>query len=198
VTSLIEALEALERLWSEQGAPVKDLLQPGLDSRAMDDLRHRVPTPPHEEVRVLLAWHDGVRDQVSGERPSDRDVGPCGFELLNSAAAVNVIMRKSRLADRLASEFERPRSQFWQDDWFPIAVRNAGESTLVIDGTDGSVKCVYWQDGDSPSTVSSDLFELVSLWKRLLAEGYWKWMHDGWRLLRPLPTELSPEVTFIL
>lgn len=57
---------------------------------------------------------------------------------------------------------------------------------------------MYWQDGDSPYTVASDLLELVCLWNRLLVDGYWGWLKDGWSLLLPLPPELPLEVRFVL
>jgi cell wall assembly regulator SMI1 len=103
-------------------------LPPPFDfSQPMAD-HYPLQTPVSEQIRLSLRCHDGTGDFAIVDMPND-----ASYVLLSVEAALEV---RGLQRDVMESERATSGSEWWSDEWWPIA-DNGGGDLLVVDCSDG-------------------------------------------------------------
>lgn len=159
----------------QQGAPLVDLLQPGLTEAEMDDRTRPLGVTLPDEARLWWGWHDGVAVEHYGNDPQRE------------------IAVKAAGSGGYPPDWGDP-DYWWHPQWFPITESISG-STVACDcsvrpGEPTPIRAVSWgtkEDSDVP--VARSFGEMVEWWLEAFDTGAWRydrtqqtWVYS-WELL---------------
>ncbi len=175
----MDQLRKLERLLTEQEAPVVERLQPPVSPVAIAALESEFGLTLPDELRLWWEWHNGT-DVKPHERAVKASIGPL-FEFLGAEEALKV----TRESQELAREIDPDEPEvYWGSTWLAI-------------GNDGRVACDLAVNPDAPvpvldvdyhkvaqpgAIVAKSLGEMVAWWIEALETGAWHYDdgHDRW------------------
>ncbi len=199
----VELLEALAARWQAIGAPVADLLQPGLSDEEMDHLTEPLGLHVPYEARVWWGWHDGA---PSDRKPFQREISGAGWKFFSLSRAVQEAEVQRRRAEDIAGSREEAERILWRWAWLPLSDDYHG-GVIYVDGTadpDEGPTPIYYTEpeigtrrADRPSARSFG--EMVTWWIEAFDDGIYGydaeqqcWTYDFERL------SLEREKTFIV
>ena len=174
-------LGELETQWRRHGAPIVDLLRPGISPDEVDGLAapHGLVVPP--ELKVLWNWHDGA--VLPAHSPQTvRSVGPA-YEFLSAAECFEQYEFNRSVHAHSPAPDEMPE-MYWHKSWLPFMTADAQRLYVDCDrpltlSWWSPVRLVSWEweafDVDRAISVS----HMVSAWVWLLAQDYYRWDIDA-------------------
>lgn len=172
---LITELGALERRWAERGAPVDEMLLPGLPSEDVQRAAAGIHDP-HPDVVTWFGWHNGSRfEHWITAAPSGRLLTP-----LDDALELRQILLDQQTELRTLGIAPDDADPFAQT-WLPVATtRDASGFTIATDLVTGEVyrhdngpgSEIYPQDN---LRIADNLASLVSMWCAELDRGSYIW-----------------------
>jgi SMI1/KNR4 family protein SUKH-1 len=189
-----DLLDELRQRLVAQGAPVVDLLRPGLGDEELDATLQEIGLQPSSEARVWWGWSGGV--PASAVRFSDeRSVGP-GRDFFEPAEALELYRQVRQIAEQLAADAstfalgtDRATADWWwQPGWLPITTNGAGTTIAcdcsVPDGKPSPMYAVNWGARENFYEPSASSFgEMLTWWLEALDSGAWRYESDDarWR-----------------
>jgi cell wall assembly regulator SMI1 len=174
-------LEEFEDRLRSQGAPIVDVLRPGLTDDEMQQLVGPLGLRLPREARCWWAWHDGT---VVGAPMIARYLGP-GWMALSLDDAVRDCV-SSREIEAEAREIEEAagedREDWWRHGWLPLV--HPGGGSFAIDtgvGEDEPVPVYRYHSDTQPGAPDlASIGDLVTIWIDALDSGAWQWEpNDG-------------------
>lgn len=171
--NLVDLLTALEEEWRRQGAPIADLLAPGLTDQDIDALVDPVGLRLPQELRVWWRWHDGLA-HVPDAWP-EGSIGPGDWHPMSLREAVD------RYREELPDRPDPAGDLYWRATWFPFAIMSndvlfVDTAATSPDGEAAPVRYRAWfgwfnyEVDQAPSLTAT-----VQKWLRALREGYFWW-----------------------
>jgi cell wall assembly regulator SMI1 len=193
-----EQLDALEKRWAEQNAPLTDSLRPGLALADIAGFEESVGRRLPIEARAWWTWHDGVA--ASGGPSVLRSMGGPDFEFLPLSEAVDVYRRQRRIAAEVVESTPGLAigvDEFWHPGWFPLTTTRYGGviacDCAVPPSEPTPIRMVHWASMEPPfEAATGSLGELVEWWIDALDRRAWRyseaegrWLLDYSRLGEP-------------
>jgi hypothetical protein len=174
----MDQLAELERLLTEQGAPVVRRLQPPASDDELAVVEAYLGRSVPRELRQWWGWHDGT-DVRENERAVQCSIGPT-FIVLASAEAVE-FSRKLRLG----AEEDAPEDpdSLWASSWLAIGSqgRVACESNIEADAPVPVLDVDYHKAAYPGAVIARSLGEMVRWWIEALESGAWRYNDEhGW------------------
>jgi len=173
---LRDVLLDLEAAWSARGAPVSDLLAPGLEPAQVRESLDRWRAVP-DDLIAWFEWHDGSRPGVPAWQ-----LAPSAWSQFSLADVIAEHDVALQVAEDLVGWADEGFG--WSDSWIPfIGIR---EDVLAIDGLTGQI--VRGNLGDPNrfgDVVVPDIETLIRKWLTTLESGYgnFRWdSHGFWEM----------------
>lgn len=178
MTTTHALLDDLEREWARLGVPVGDVLSPGLDPGEVERVVTSATGQVTADVITWFTWHNGS--------PSNWFAAPLQQTLLGLSLALEVRQ------EMLAVSASVPEGAAYRPQWLPIGDMGVGVR-MVIDTKSGELYRLDWQALETFETpLAADLAAAVTVWKDVLAAGYYRWDGSDWQYdYLALPVDLK-------
>jgi hypothetical protein len=171
VTRLEAALERVEGFFRAQGAPIADLVRPGLSDDELDEQARAWPYSLPAEVRTWFRWHNGCE-----QPPEVQSTWP--FLTWNLSFAEGV--EDARLIQQWQ---EQDRDNIherivYEARWLPLFNASPGieaVDTSVSFDASAPVHDLHVMAEDWRVPIIGSLTELAELWVHAIDAGWWRW-----------------------
>jgi hypothetical protein len=180
---LRDALPALAEQWSRLGAPISEVLAPGISPDEVDRLAEpyglRVPV----EAKALWEWHNGMVPSAR-ERPyfyPGYTIGPGGYVFHSVQEAL-----EQYVVNRETHPYSEPdwTSIYWRESWLPVMTQDAQrlyvDCQREVQGTPGTapLRLVEWAWEGFDADIAPSIAAAVRTWTWLLEQDYYR-IEDG-------------------
>ncbi len=174
-STLGDLLLEWEGEWRSLGAPVQELVFPGLARQAVGrQLRDAFGKAPVELVE-WFSWHNGSpinrpMDELRSAAPSSRTLMPLQDCLAHRREFLAVPRQTS-------DGWDLPR---WDPRWLTLSHDTGGEGSLAFHVDDLTLIDVYWWDAEFTRIAADSMAEAVRIWVETLRAGYYAWEGGNW------------------
>jgi len=181
MTALLRrSLNEFEAQWHAAGAPIVRRLLPAATPSELQHLQEVLALPLHPDLQELWRWHNGVQPAAESAGVLANEVGACAFALLSTDQARQKHLFMREMASKVGPETDVAPEYLWDPVWVPVAMRNSGETLLVVDDLTGAVRAVRWEFEDFRDVISDSLTAVIDVWTRNIRTGSWRWESDRW------------------
>jgi cell wall assembly regulator SMI1 len=162
---LTDRLDRLEGFWRDAGAPLYEVLAPGLDDGTIMSLAGELGLTLPDEARQWWRWHNGV---VAGTDWRARQLTR-GYSILSLSEALDECQQMRR-------EFGNDDFIAWQHWWLPFG-RAASGALICFDCSEPAraespILVRDWHmDQESPRPVTNSLAATLDVWIDLYETG---------------------------
>lgn len=175
----LDQLKTLERLLSEQEAPVVRRFRPPASREVFEVIEVEFGLRVPNELALWWKWHDGT-DVKLHEKAAKASIGPL-FEFLGAEEALNITRKSRGLAEDI--DPDEPEA-YWRPTWLAIGSDGRVACDLAV-GLDAplAVLNVDYHKAAYPGVVGArSLGEMVRWWIEALETGAWRYddEHDRW------------------
>lgn len=192
--ALRQELTLLGEQWVRLGAPISDVLAPGISPVEVDALTEPLGLRVPVELKVLWEWHNGSQAEPRGA--DDYSIGHGGYEFLSVQDAL-----QQYLGNRQSfAEPEEPDllpQMFWHTSWLPFMMQQAQrlyvDCERTVTGHPGAapVRLVSWEWEAFDVDVAQSVTAAVLTWTWLLEQNYYRVELQGerrvFRRFSPVP-----------
>ena len=159
------------------GAPILDVLAPGISPDDVDALTEpyglRVPV----EVKTLWEWHNGIL--TDDPYRADYSIGPGSYDFLSVQGAL-AEYESNREHHGEPMEPETAPEMYWHKSWLPFMVQQAErlyvdcDRTVFVAWGEAPVRLVGWAWESFDVDVAPSVKHAVSIWTWLLEQDYYR------------------------
>jgi len=198
-----DLLDRFEAVLHSLGAPVAELMRPGLPDEKIDDLIAPTGLTLPDELRIWWRWHDGA-DEAASNHEEGRRLGPGGWLHLPLLTMIELHgYHNGRYCDMLAHGSTDLAEQGWRPGLFPFSHRAwqpnhvLAADTLVPEHAPAPVVMTS-EMGIEQWAGTESIGEVIGIWIEALESGRYEVIDGHFETEPPGLIEREPRLRWLL